>query len=512
MSHLVLASINARYIHSSLGLRSLRANLGPWRERSEILEFTLDHRPADVVEAILSRKPTVVGLGVYIWNVHLMDQVVSTLKSVRPDLPLILGGPELIDPQDWPSFAGLADHVVVGDGEGVLPQILEGLSGNPSPQPLRTWSRQPPPPDRELRIAPPDAEYSDEDIAHRLIYVEASRGCPYGCEFCLSSRERRVERFSGEDVLAGLSRLWDRGARQFKFVDRALHLGGISPAILHFFLDRLDASTFVHMEVVPEAIPDWAWSLLAQFPEGQLQLELGIQSLNGEVSRRIGRRQNPERTLEVVRRLRQETSAHLHTDLVLGLPGETLESIADSFDRLLDANPHEIQVGILKRLRGAPIVRHDVEFSMKYAQTTPYEVLSTSTLDFLVLQRLKRFARYFDLTFNSGNFPETVHWLLAPPSPFFTFLAFSDWLFETLHQTGGIAMDRLCERIAEFLTAHRGVPAATVLAALERDYRLHNRSLPLSLKGDRSDGARERSRGPGGIPKRQKRHGLRDAD
>lgn len=506
MKPVVLATINARYFHTSLGLRCLRANLGPWRDTTLLKEFILQQRPVDVVEEILSPDPWVVGLGVYIWNADLMREVVHILKSVRPDLPVVLGGPELIDPEEWPDFAQLADVVVVGDGEAALPGVLDALArgelrGAAGPHLVQVAAQLP-----ELQM--PDGEYTVEDLAHRLVYVEASRGCSFACDFCLSAREQKVRRFEPDAVMAMLNRLWQRGARQFKFVDRALHLGGVSPRILEFFLERLEPRLFVHFEVVPEAIPPWAWPLLARFPAGQLQLEAGVQSLDPTTCARIGRPQNPDRVLQALRRLRQETSAHLHTDLVLGLPGDGLESIESTFNQLLCVEPHEIQVGILKRLRGAPIKRHDARHAMRYSQAVPYEVLATDRLDFGTLQRLKRFARFFDLVKNSGNFPGCAQILMAGESPFRSFLAFCDWVYGQLGQTSGIAQDRLAGLIVRYQTEVLGVALEAATARLAADFAKAGKALP-KLAGGGHQGPSSGQGESAGVPRRQRRHAPR---
>jgi len=411
----------------------------------------------------------------------------------------------------------LADAVVVGDGEAALPLCLshlENVGKNRGADPLLHCSKGAPelwnvPPDL-ASISLADQEYSDHDIKHRLIYVEASRGCTYGCQFCLSAREPAIRRFPEELVLQSLQRLWERGVRQFKFVDRALHLVN-SPAILNFFLERMEPKVFVHFEVVPEAVPHWSWPLLAAFPEGQLQLEAGVQSLDEAVCARINRRQNAAGVLKALARLKAETRAHIHADLVLGLPGDTIDGIAASFDQLLSAAPDEIQVGILKRLRGAPIAIHDQPFDMRYSPFPPYEVLATSTLDFLTVQRLKRFARYFDLVFNSGDFPHASKALLAADSPFCAFLRFSDWLFETVGQTSGIARDRLCELLFRFMVEQLNYPESQALETLSSDYEGQGKPLPASI-ARRQTGAKNLDGSVAfNLSRRQRKH-LRTSD
>ena len=251
--------------------------------------------------------------------------------------------------------------------------------------------------------------YTADDIAHRIIYVEASRGCPFTCEFCLSSLDIPVRQVPLPALLGQLQRLLDRGVKQFKFVDRTFNLNaGVSKTILEFLLDRYQPGYFFHFEMVPDRLPEALREVIAKFPPGALQFEVGVQTFNEEVSRRISRRQDYQKLEDNFRFLRKETGVHIHADLIAGLPGETLESFAAGFDRLIALGPQEIQVGILKRLRGTPIARHDAEWQMIYNPYPPYEILQNRLIDFSAMQRLRRFARYWDLVGNSGNFVETT--------------------------------------------------------------------------------------------------------
>ena len=219
-------------------------------------------------------------------------------------------------------------------------------------------------------------------------------------------------------------------------------------------------------------MPDSLKELIVQFPPGALQFEVGIQTFDEEVAALISRRQNYDRLAENLRFLRAETGVHVHADLIAGLPGETLESFGAGFDRLVALRPQEIQVGILKRLRGTPIVRHDREWGMTYGAHPPYEILKTRLIPFADVQRLRRFARYWDLVGNSGNFVETTPLLWrAGDSPFAGFMKWSDWLFAKTGRTHGIALVRLMELLVEFLNAEAGLELATAQQALLADYR-----------------------------------------
>jgi len=460
---ILLVAAGARYHHASLGLRCLAANMGDLAGRTRILELDIADRPADAVERILSAGPAIVGMGVHVWSAQVSHAIAARLKALRPEISLVVGGPEVSFPEDWPPVARLADHVVTGEGELAFADLCRALlRGEPAPRVIAGG-------EADLAVTElPYHLYTDEDIAHRVLYVEATRGCAGGCEFCLSSLSAKVRSYPVRKVLQALDDLWARGARAFKFTDRALNYGETA-RILEALAERAGEGLFAHFELVPRGVPERIFELLRRFPPGSLQLEVGVQTLSPEVAARIGRRQDPAEALEVIRHLVGTTSVHVHTDLVAGLPGETAGVVAAGFDALLAAGPHEIQVGILKRLRGAPISRHDAAWRMIYSPDPPYEVLQTGAIPFMELQRLKRFSRYFDLVHNSGGFPLSGAMLLDAPSPFEAFMGFSDWLHSIAGRTHGIARDRLGRLIARHLEERRGVTPAEARAAVEAD-------------------------------------------
>lgn len=319
--------------------------------------------------------------------------------------------------------------------------------------------------------------YTADDIAHRVIYVEASRGCPYECEFCLSSLDIPVRQAPLEQFLAAMESLLARGVRQFKFVDRTFNLNfKTSRAILSFFLERYRPGLFLHFEMIPDRLPDALRDLIRQFPGGALQFEVGIQTFNDEVAALISRRQDNAQVEENLRWLRDETGVHVHTDLIVGLPGESVESFGRGFDRLVALGPQEIQVGMLKRLRGTPIVRHDDTWEMVYSPSAPYEILQTRLIDYGTMQRLRRFARYWDLVANSGNFVETTPLISHDGLPFEKFLRFSDWLFAASRRTNGIALKRLAELLFRYVVDETRCDELQAAGALWNDYRRGGRS------------------------------------
>jgi hypothetical protein len=262
-----------------------------------------------------------------------------------------------------------------------------------------------------------------------------------------------------------LQSLYARGARTFKFVDRTFNLSPTtSRAILEFFLERWEDGMFVHYEMVPDRMPEALLGLLARFPAGGVQLEVGIQTFDEATAKNISRRQNYEKLEKNLRFLRAHTGVHIHADLIAGLPGETMESFGRGFDRLVALAPQEIQLGILKRLRGTPIVRHDAEWQMQYSPHPPYEILQNKSFSFAQLQSLRKFAKFWDLTANSGRFTDTLPWVWhGLESPFAGFMEFSEWLSHRLGRTHSIALVALAEQLYRFVKDVRGCEIAEVL-------------------------------------------------
>ncbi len=463
---IVLATINARYAHSSFALRYLRANLGDLRSRCTILEFTHSFSPGDIVEQLLAPGPCIIGLSVYIWNVEATTRVVEILKAVRPDIAVVLGGPEVSYELDTQPVVALADAIVTGEGEAVLPALCHQLLAGERPTHRVIPGGLP----AVGQLVLPYDEYTDVDIRQRVLYVEASRGCPFRCEFCLSALDTQVRNFPLAPLLQAFERLIARGARRFKFIDRTFNLKvSHSARILGFFLERYEPGMFIHFEMIPDRLPPALRDLIRQFPPGALQFEVGVQTLDDATAARISRRQDVEKLADNLRFLHQETGVHVHTDLIVGLPGEDLETFGRGFDQLHRYGSQEIQVGILKRLRGTPLRRHTDAHAMRYAKTPPYEVLQTDAVDYLTMQRLKRFAMVWDRTVNRGNFVTTAPMLWGDEPPFQPFLRWADWLHAQLGRVHAVALERLGAHLTRYLVDVIGCDTATVEAALALD-------------------------------------------
>ncbi len=524
-ARILLATLNARYMHASLGLRYLWANMArhgsePLQACTSVHEFTIQRPPHEVVDALVAAwgpdgdVVRIVGFGVYIWNVTQTTEVVRLLKARCPDARVVLGGPEVSYEWEAQEVVRLADYLITGWGDVSFPRLCHALVNGPRPL-MKVIAGEQPALDA---LASPYSAYTDEDIAHRVLYVEASRGCPFKCAFCLSALDRTALAFDADHFLADLQALYDRGARRFKFVDRTFNLKvATSVRILQFFLDLLDARPheplFLHFEVVPDHLPPALQEVLCRFPPGVLQLEIGIQSFNPVVQQAIARRQDNARTEVNLRWLREHTRAHLHTDLIFGLPGETWDSFAQGFDRLLALAPQEIQLGLLKRLRGTPMTLHPEGNSEGGSRTAfesepPYAVICTDAVDAKQVVEFARLAQYWDRIANAGRFPRALALLLQGPSSFEAFAACARWLWQYFGQSHSVSPEQWVDALAQYLTAQRGLHAGVVLDALRADYVASGaRGHPKALNGTLPPG-RGLQRVHSALPARQAQHAL----
>ncbi|MDT8282464.1 MAG: DUF4080 domain-containing protein [Gammaproteobacteria bacterium] len=466
-NQIVLTTLNARYMHSAFGLRYLYANLGELRPSAAIIEFTIQQRPIDIAEQLLKKNPEIIGFGVYIWNVSEITKTIEIIKQVSPETIIILGGPEVSHLPDSPAVADIVDYVVMGAAEKSFRELCQLILSGSKPVERLIQSMELPLDQLQL----PYQYYNDDDIKNRLIYVEASRGCPFKCEFCLSSLDKTSKPFELGVFLDEMDSLYRRGARNFKFIDRTFNLKvSSSVQILEFFLERLSDDLYLHFEVVPDNLPGRLKLVIAKFPAHTLQFEIGVQTFDPEIQTLISRKQDNDKTCDNLHWLKQHTHAYIHADLIFGLPSDTLQNFAKSFDRLVSLQPHEIQLGILKRLRGVPLNRHNENYNLRYNPEPPYNILSTLDIDFLTMQRVSRFARYWDMIANSGRFRDTLPLILGD-APFDSFMCLSDQLYATVGSTWKISLQRLFVLLHEAGLANDLIEAGLLHEAMQADYK-----------------------------------------
>lgn len=496
---IVLSTLNARYTHSAIGLRYLYANMQEFQPSTSLLEFTINESIQSIAEKLLEHNPDIIGLGIYIWNAQESAELIHTIKRVSPQTIIIIGGPEVSYSPLRVNF-DLADYIIQGEGDTAFYNLVKSISERTPPQ--------------EKIIAPvladlssitlPYAYYSQHDIDNRYIYVEASRGCPFMCEFCLSSIDEKVRNFDLDTLVEQFQMLWEKGARNFKFVDRTFNLNmKFANAILDFFLSK-DEPYFAHFEVIPDHFPESIKEKIALFPAGALQLEIGIQTLNPEIAENINRPLKLQKIRDNIAFIENETKAHIHLDLIVGLPGETLESFGKNLDELVALSHSEIQIGILKKLSGTSLHRHDSTFGMVYSDIPPYDILKNDLLSFNDIQKMKRFARFWDLIYNSGNFKQSIILLWKDQSVFESFYAFSEWIYTQTDSTWKISLDRLASLLFQYLTEEIKLETSDVAQTMLADLMtVKGRVVPKFLRPFIDDNVTVQGVVLGGMNKRQ---------
>ena len=487
VKNIILSTINAKWIHPSLALRLLKANLGSLEDSCEIIEFNLRQPLVEIIGVLTSAGSRILGISVSIWNntatVRLLEELHKVWSSTGKRPVVVLGGPEVSHLQPDAEIFRYADYVIRGEGEDAFRELCENILANrlhngqsssvmPAPQFTNAENAD------VSKIKSGYHLYTDEDAAKKLIYVESSRGCPFNCEFCLSAVKEQggaLREFPLEPFLAEMDVLIRRGVKTFKFLDRTFNVNiKRSLRIMEFFLEKVKErkkrqdSLVVHFEMVPYLFPAELREMLSRFPPETLRLEIGIQTLNGEAASRIkrsggmGQSFTPEEELETLRFLRQKTTAIIHADLIAGLPGEDLASFGKGFDNLWLALSDEekppavtrelraeIQLGILKLLPGAPIQRHNNAFRMRYNPAPPYEVLETSVMSKDELKQVKNFARFWEIIVNRNLSSDYIKKISGKPV-FEKFMALSDSLYARFGRNWGIDRNELLEAVKNY--------------------------------------------------------------
>ncbi len=474
---ILLIAINSRYTHTSIGLKYLYANLKELQSQTEILEFVINEQAQTLAEKILLYKPKIVGIGVYIWNVLDVHNLIEIIKKVSPDTKIVLGGPEVSHIPFRVNFS-LADFIIQGEGEISFYELCLDIFENKNDLKKIIKAKMPNLKDLEL----PYKYYDEHDIKHRYMYAEASRGCPFECEFCLSAIDEKVRHFDMDRLLKEFEDLWQRGARNFKFIDRTFNLK-IKHAnqLMDFFLSK-DKTYSLHFEVIPDHFPDILKKRILEFPPATLQLEVGIQTLNPKILDNINRRMDLLKVKKNLEFLENESKAHLHVDLIVGLPGESIESFANNLNKLKQMVNCEIQIGILKKLSGTTLHRHDQKYGMIYSDKPPYDILQNNHFSFDMIQKMKRFARFWDLVYNSGNFQKSVDFIFED-DVYKGFFYFSEWIYKQSESTWQISLNRLSEYIFDYLTSYKSMDKKKIAESILDDIiKVKGRKIPGFLR------------------------------
>ncbi len=489
----LLTAVNAKYIHSNLGIYSLKAYAHAFisqkaeeepqhseaykRIRIELAEYTINQQPDEILQDIYRQKPQVIGFSCYIWNIWHIRQILREIPKILPGTDIWLGGPEAFCNarrllEEEPSVTG----IMAGEGEGILADLAvyygtneiipeEGLKDgylrqipgilfrDRQEQMVKTGDR----PLLDLDTIP--FPYTDLDgMEHRILYYESSRGCPYRCSYCLSSIDRTVRFRSLELVKRELDFFLNHKVPQVKFVDRTFNCKrSHALAVWKYLLEHDNGITNFHFEIAGDGIGQEELAVFGKMRKGLIQLETGVQSTNPQTIEEIRREMDLHRLGKAVAAINSCQNIHQHLDLIAGLPFEGLESFKKSFDDVYAMRPEQLQLGFLKVLSGSYMAEMAGEYGILYHETPPYEVLSTKWLTYEEILQLKAVEEMTEVYYNSRQFTQTLKEMEKHWESSYAMFEEMAWYYET-RKLFGIRHSRLAryEILYDFLRQQGG--------------------------------------------------------
>lgn len=461
----VLCTLNAKYIHASLALRSLKAYAKLDFPDIELAEFTIKDVPNQIVADIYRLKPDVVAFSVYIWNVEESAVIIDSLRQVMPHITIVIGGPEVsYDIRYWMKRLAAVDFLVFGEGEVTFAELLTAIQANTAFNSIAglAWRDG-----EQITVNPPRQKidmnalrpaYGDmTDVAqlvNRVVYYETSRGCPFSCQFCLSSIETGVRYLDLERVKLELLALIECGVRTIKFVDRTFNLNRKYALELFQFLIDHRKDTVFQFEITGDILPDEIVDFLdAHAPAGMFRFEIGVQSTNDVTNTLVKRKQNFVKLSRTIQRIGKTGKIVQHLDLIAGLPEEDYRSFRKTFNDVFALKPDELQLGFLKMLRGTGIRNTAEQHGYIYMDRAPYEIVRNNILSYDDVLAIKEVEDVLEKYWNDHRMRKTVQYLIDHvfQTPFDFFQTFGHFWTEQGWQRIGHQLSDLFLRLNKFL-------------------------------------------------------------
>ncbi|MGG1661885.1 B12-binding domain-containing radical SAM protein [Brevibacillus sp. NRS-1366] len=497
---ILLSTLNAKFIHSSLALRYLRSYTQSSFPSIELVEYTINDVTLNVVADIYKRQPDVVAFSCYIWNIRETLDVIKSLKKVCPDLPVILGGPEVTyDADYWMKKHPEIDVIAIGEGEQTfleLLQVYQEAMETGQPPRLRDVAGIAYREEEYVRFSMPRAQIEEMDsipspyvdhldeLNNRVVYFEASRGCPFKCQYCLSSIEDGVRYFSLERVKEELLRLINHGVKTIKFVDRTFNINKkYALEIFQFLIDNHNGTVF-QFEITADILrADVLDFLTENAPAGVFRFEIGVQSTNDETNRLVQRIQRFDRLSRTVTQIKESKKIDQHLDLIAGLPEEDYHSFRKTFNDVFALRPEELQLGFLKMLRGTGVRARAANHGYVFMDEAPYEILGNNVLSFGDMQKIKRVEDVLEKYWNAHRMDHTLEWILAHQfeTPFDFFQSFGDYWEKQDWNRIGHQLEDLFIRLQRFLQAQQVEGLEHVVSLMKFDFLRNQKHRPRKL-------------------------------
>ncbi|WP_042349140.1 B12-binding domain-containing radical SAM protein [Bacillus massiliigorillae] len=488
----IAATLNAKYIHTSLSIRYLKAYAEP-EYTIELAEYTIKDPVINIVTDLHSRKPDVIGFSCYIWNIEETIKVVHMLKKINPELIIVFGGPEVTyDIEDWLERLPDVDYFVLGEGETTFKQLLDYIDGQEAieniygiaykendKQVIRLQKDK-----LNLKNIPSPYHFEEDrsELGKRVVYMETSRGCPFSCQFCLSSIEVGVRYFDREEIKEDIRYLLNNGAKTIKFVDRTFNISRrYAMDMFQFLIDEHLPGTVFQFEITADIMrPEVIQFLNDNAPAGLFRFEIGVQSTNDYTNELVMRKQNFEKLTRTVTMVKEGGKIDQHLDLIAGLPEENYDSFKKTFNDVFALEPEELQLGFLKMLRGTGLRIRSEQYGYVYSNYAPYEIVANNVLTFDEIIKIKQVEDVLEKYWNDHRMDQTVTYLTDEifPTPFDFFQQFGTFWEEKGWSKIGHQLEDLFKRLELFLEQSSIGETSHIKDLMKYDYFLHSKYKP----------------------------------
>ncbi|MEH7177389.1 B12-binding domain-containing radical SAM protein [Neobacillus vireti] len=490
--NVICCTLNAKYIHTNLAIRYLKAYAAP-EFNIHLKEYTIKDPVINIVSDLYQQKPTVIGFSCYIWNIEETIKVVNMIKKIDPSIQIVFGGPEVTyDINEWMEKLPSVDFIVMGEGEYTFKQLLSEINGERNYKNVHGIAYRD---NGQVKITPqmnkldlrelPSPYRFTEDKTHlgkRVTYIETSRGCPFSCQFCLSSIEVGVRYFDREKIKDDIRYLMANGAKTIKFVDRTFNISrSYAMEMFRFLIDEHLPGTVFQFEITADIMrPEVIEFLNNEAPKGLFRFEIGVQSTNDYTNELVMRKQNFAKLTRTVTMVKDGGKIDQHLDLIAGLPEEDYSSFRKTFNDVFELRPEELQLGFLKMLRGTGLRLRAEDHDYVYMDHSPYEILGNNILPFDDILRIKQVEDVLEKYWNDHRMNHTIEYLVTKvfPSPFDFFQEFGAYWDMQGWSRIGHQLEDLFLRLFAFLESRSVSNLEIITGLMKYDYLINHKYKP----------------------------------